>query len=91
MLEFQQRILGVTPTEPGFAKARIAPHRCGLTHAAGSVCTPRGLIAVAWRVADGKFHLKVSAPAGVALSIAAPGGAVRTCTGGKFEEAFNLA
>ena len=91
VLEFQQRILGVTPTEPGFAQARIAPQRCGLTHATGSVCTPHGLIEVAWRVADGKFHLKVSAPKAVGLTIAAPGGAVRTCTGGKFEEAFALA
>jgi hypothetical protein len=91
VLEFQQRILGVTATEPGFAKARIAPHRCGLTHAAGSVCTPRGLIEVAWRVADGKFHLQVAAPAGVELSIVAPGGSERTIAGGKFEEAFALA
>ena len=90
VLEFQQRILGVTPAAPGFASARIAPSRCGLTHAAGSVCTPHGLIEVAWRVADGKFHLTVSAPPAVGLTIVAPGGAVRTCTGGKFEEAFAL-
>ena len=90
VLEFQQRILGVTATEPGFVKARIAPHRCGLTHAAGSVCTPSGLIEVAWRVADGKFHLRVTAPAEIELAIAAPGGAVRPATGGKFEEAFAL-
>jgi hypothetical protein len=90
VLEFQQRILGVTPAAPGFTSARIAPQRCGLTHAAGSVCTPHGLIEVAWRVADGKFHLKVSAPAGVGLSIETPGG-IRTCTGGRFEEAFALA
>ena len=88
VLEFQQRILGVTAMEPGFAKARIAPHRCGLTHAAGSVCTPRGLIEVAWRVAGGKFHLRGAAPAGIELAITAPGGSVRTVTSGKFEEAF---
>jgi len=90
VLEFQQRILGVTATEPGFVSTRIAPNRCGLTHAAGSVCTPRGLIEVAWRVADGKFHLAVNAPAGIALTIVAPGGATRTPAGGRFEEAFPL-
>ena len=91
VLEFQQRILGVTATEPGFAKVRIAPNRCWLTHAAGSVCTPHGLIEVAWRVVGGKFHLKVAAPAGVEVTIAALGGEVRTLAGGKFEEAFALA
>jgi alpha-L-rhamnosidase len=91
VLEFQQRILGVTATEPGFARVRIAPNRCGLTHAAGSVCTPRGLIEVAWRVAEGKFHLKITGPAGIEVAVAVPGGGARTFTGGKFEEAFALA
>ena len=90
VLEFQQRILGVTATEPGFAQARVAPHRCGLTHAAGSVCTPRGLIEVAWRVAGGKFNLTVTAPAGIEVTVVAPGGVERTLTGGKFEETFAL-
>ena len=40
---------------------------------------------------DGKFQLKVAAPAGVEVTVAAPGGAVRTVAGGKFEEAFVLA
>lgn len=91
VLEFQQRILGVTPAEPGFAKIRIAPHRFGLTHAAGSVCTPRGLIEVAWRVADGKFHLTASVPAGIEAAVTFPGGTRRSFTGGRFEEAVTLA
>jgi alpha-L-rhamnosidase len=91
VLEFQQRILGVTATEPGFAKARIAPHRCGLTHATGSVCTPRGLIEVAWRAGEGKFHLSVNAPAGIEVTVAVLGGPERKVTGGKFEEAFTIA
>ena len=91
VLEFQQRILGVTATEPGFAKARVAPHRCGLTHAAGSVCTPRGLIEVAWRTAEKKFHLSVNAPAGMEVTVVVPGGEDRRFTGGKFEEAFAIA
>ncbi|MDB6167250.1 MAG: hypothetical protein JWM88_114 [Verrucomicrobia bacterium] len=90
VLEFQQRILGVTATAPGFAKVRIAPNRCGLAHAAGSVCTPHGLIEVAWRVDAGKFHLKVSAPAGIEATVAGPDGSGRTFTG-NYEEAFALA
>jgi len=88
VLEFQQRILGVTATAPGFAQVRIAPHGWGLAHAAGSVCTPRGLIEVAWRRDGGKFHLTVSAPTGIEVTVAAPGGATRTFPGGTFEETF---
>ncbi|MDB6127870.1 MAG: hypothetical protein JWM35_1766, partial [Verrucomicrobia bacterium] len=91
VLEFQQRILGVTAIEPGFARVRVSPNRCGLTHASGSVCTPRGLIEVAWKVEGGKFHLNVSAPEGIALEVGAPGVAPRTFAGRKFVEAFNLA
>src|SRR5438477_500887 len=39
-LEFLTRILGVTPRTPGFAEIDIAPQRCGIEHAHGTVCTP---------------------------------------------------
>jgi len=38
--------LGVTPAEPGYAAARIAPRLGGLAWAEGKVPTPHGLIAV---------------------------------------------
>ena len=38
--------LGVTPAEPGYAAARIAPRLGGLAWAEGQVPTPHGLIAV---------------------------------------------
>ena len=38
--------LGVTPLEPGYARARIAPRLGGLAWAKGSVPTPHGLITV---------------------------------------------
>ncbi len=38
--------LGVTPAEPGYTKARIAPHLGKLAWAKGSVPTPHGLISV---------------------------------------------
>jgi hypothetical protein len=91
-LEFMQRILGVVPTAPGFAGVTIAPHRCGLTHATGRVCTPRGPIDVAWRVVEGAFALEVTAPAGLDVTVVAPDGAstVRRFPGGAFAEKFPL-
>ncbi len=90
VLEFQQRLLGVTATEPGFAKIEIKPNRCGLTHASGSVCTPQGMIEVSWRVEEGKFKLRAVVPEGIAAEVIAPNGATRSFLGGKFEEDFTL-
>jgi hypothetical protein len=88
VLEFQQRILGVTPLEPGFTKVRIAPHRCGLTHASGSVCTPHGLLGVDWREDQAGFHLTITKPEGIHATVEAPNGTVREFTGSRFEETF---
>lgn len=88
VLEFQQRILGVTPVEPGFAKIRVAPQRCGLSHAAGSVCTPRGLIGVDWKTVEQGFHLSVTKPEGITALIVAPDGQTREFSGNRFEETF---
>ncbi|MBP9913338.1 MAG: hypothetical protein KBF26_08005 [Opitutaceae bacterium] len=90
VLEFQQRILGVTPAEPGFARIHVAPNLCGLTHAKGSVCTPHGLVEVAWRVAERKFHLTITKAAGIEVTVLAPNGATRQFSGGHFAESFDL-
>lgn len=90
VLEFQQRILGVTPLEPGFTKVRIAPHRCGLTHASGSVCTPHGLLGVDWREDQGGFHLTITKPEGIHATVEAPNGTLREFSGNRFEETFKL-
>ena len=90
VIEFLTGVLGVTPTEPGFGRVTVAPHRCGLDHAAGSVCTPRGPIDVAWRAAGGRFTLKITAPEGMPVDVVAPGGAKRSFPGGRFEESFPL-
>ena len=83
VLEFQQRILGVTPAEPGFARINLAPNRCGLAHAKGSVCTPRGLIEVAWRVEGGKFTLEANVPANTPVQVHLPDGSAREFGGGR--------
>jgi hypothetical protein len=41
-----QYTLGVTPAEPGFGRARVAPSLGDLAHAAGSVPTPAGFLRI---------------------------------------------
>jgi hypothetical protein len=60
------RTLGITPAEPGFATARVAPRLGELDWAAGAVPTPHGLITVR---ADGE-HVEVEAPVPVQLDLA---------------------
>ncbi len=91
VLEFQQRILGVMPVEPGFARIALVPHRCGLTHAAGSVCTPRGLVEVAWRVADGRFTLEATVPGTAPVDVLLPDGSRHVFPGGRINLSVPLA
>ncbi len=85
-LEFLERVLGVTPAQPGFAAITVAPHLCGLSSAEGSVCTPRGAVRVAWRVAQGKFTLDVVAPAATPVEVVLPNGERRRPRSGEFRE-----
>jgi hypothetical protein len=88
VLEFQQRILGVTPTQPGFTAIRIAPRLCGLQRARGSVCTPRGMIEVEWQVKNDRFDLTVTTPGRITATVVAPNGETRTFSGTRYEESF---
>lgn len=90
VLEFQQRILGVTPVAPGFARINLMPHLCGLTRARGSVCTPRGLVEVSWRVAGGRFTLQARVPAGMPGSVRLPDGSSHEFTGGRLRYSVKL-
>ncbi len=83
VLEFQQRILGVTPAAPGFTRLTLRPHRCGLAHAKGSVCTPRGLVEVAWRVEGGRFKFEATVPAETPAEVILPDGTRREFAGGR--------
>ena len=90
-LEFLTRILGVAPREPGFAAIDVVPHRCGLDHARGTVCTPRGPVRIAWTVAGGVFRLEGSAPAATPVHVRLPGGTSREFAGGRFALQTKLA
>lgn len=62
--EFSAMVLGVYPTEDGYASVRIKPHvdDLGLTWAKGTVPTPYGVISVAWEKADGVLKVDVTLP-----------------------------
>lgn len=66
---FQQVILGVSPTENGFAQCRVAPQCLGLAWAQGTVPTPHGLIHVSWKREDGEMLLKVDAPQRITVEL----------------------
>lgn len=90
VLEFQQRVLGVTPLEPGFKRLRVAPQRCGLSRAAGSVCTPHGLVSVEWQAMADQFRLVITTPVEIPVMVVAPNGEQREFSGRRFEETFVL-
>jgi len=84
-LEFLTRILGVAPAAPGFSRIEIRPHRCGLTHASGRVCTPAGHVDVAWRIEGGRFKLTASTPAASTAFVVLPDGSEHEHRGGGLE------
>ena len=71
--------LGVTPAEPGYAAARIAPRLGNLKWAEGKVPTPHGLISV--RAEPGRVSVDSPVPVIVEL----PGQAPRSLPAGKHE------
>jgi alpha-L-rhamnosidase len=71
--------LGVTPAEPGYTTARIAPNLGDLEWAEGKVPTPHGLISV--RVEPGR--VQVDSPVPVIIEL--PGQAPRPMPPGKYD------
>ena len=63
------RVLGVTPTSPGFATCRIAPRPGSLPRAEGTFPTPHGDVGVRWRRTDDGQVLEVDVPRGVEAEI----------------------
>jgi hypothetical protein len=52
-------ILGVRPAAPGYTKIAVQPHPGMLTHASGTVHTPRGDIQVAWEKTDRQLRTEI--------------------------------
>ena len=58
----QTAVLGVRPTEPGFASFSFAPLTPEIGFAQGRVPTPHGTIRCKWKYADGKFTAALYVP-----------------------------
>ena len=72
LVQMSARVLGVTPTAPGFKTLAIRPSLCDLTRAKGTVPTPHGDVAVAWALGDDKLTLDVTVPAGTEADVTVP-------------------
>ena len=73
LVQLSARVLGVTPTAPGFKTLAIRPTICDLAWAKGSVPTPHGDVAVAWKWNDDKLALDVTLPDGTEADVVLPG------------------
>jgi alpha-L-rhamnosidase len=68
-----QRVAGIEPAAPAYAKIAIKPYPVGdLTNAAGHVDSPFGQISSSWTRKDGQFVLHVRVPVGTTAEILVP-------------------
>ena len=72
LIQMSARVLGVTPAAPGFDTIAVRPELGNLTWAKGSVPTPHGEVAVSWSIAENKFSLDVTVPAGAEADVTLP-------------------
>ncbi len=72
LVQLSARVLGVTPTAPGFKMLAIRPTVCDLAWAKGSVPTPHGDVAVSWKWNDDELALDVTIPGGTEADVILP-------------------
>ena len=75
LVEIQQTLLGVRPTSPGYTSFAVSPPATGLEFATGTVPTPAGAIAVAWRrggATGRELTLDVTVPANTTATVSIP-------------------
>ncbi|WP_321474952.1 alpha-L-rhamnosidase C-terminal domain-containing protein [uncultured Paludibaculum sp.] len=73
LIQMSARILGVTPSSPGFQTVAIRPLPSGLTSARGKVPTPRGDVEVSWKRTGAALSLDVVIPATSTAEVILPG------------------
>jgi alpha-L-rhamnosidase len=86
--DWMHRVVGgLAPAEPGYRTVRVAPRPGGgLTWAETSLETPRGHVAVAWRLAPGgELSVDVTLPDGVTAEIDVPGAGPQRVAGGRHQ------
>jgi len=72
LVQMSARVLGVTPTAPGFKTLAIRPAICDLAWARGSVPTPHGDVLVSWKWSDDQLALDVTIPDGTEADVILP-------------------
>ncbi len=72
LVQMSARVLGVSPTSPGFKTFAVRPALCDLTWAKGVVPTPHGDVAVSWKLGEDKLQLDVTVPAGTEADVIVP-------------------
>jgi len=72
LVQMSARVLGVTPTAPGFKTLAIRPAICDLAWARGSVPTPHGDVFVSWKWSDDQLALDVTIPDGTEADVILP-------------------
>ena len=72
LVQMSSKILGITPTAPGFKLISIRPQLCNLTWAKGKVPTPHGDVEVSWSLQNEKFSLDVIVPDGAEADVTLP-------------------
>jgi len=78
-------VAGITPTEPGYKRIKIAPQPGGtLTHARATLRTPYGTLESAWEIKDEKFSLRVIIPPNTTAEVRLPNGEVHTVGSGTY-------
>jgi alpha-L-rhamnosidase len=90
LLEFVGTFLGIEPTAPGFDEVLISPQPCGLNHAEGKICTPKGDLAVSWKIEGETFRADVTIPDGVKAVLQAPNGESVEVLPGASSHSFSL-
>ena len=81
LVQLSERVLGVSPTSPGFRTMAIRPAPCGLTWAKGVVPTPFGDVKVSWKADQGSLTLEATVPPGTEADLILPGKAVHVKAG----------
>lgn len=66
------KVLGVSPTGPGFRRFEVRPHPGSLSWAEGTVPTPHGDVRAAWQRTGRDFQLDASVPSGTEADLAVP-------------------
>jgi hypothetical protein len=68
LYELPSVTLGVRPAAPGYEAVSINPVPGYMTHASGTVRTPKGDISVSWKLVDGTLQLSYELPEGIRYS-----------------------